>query len=86
MRSVLVRRGLAGGSEEGQVRWLQRPSTQAIQPDTALLNDLPAAQGWPWVEVVLSAAGASGRAVDALVDAQVNGPGGGFHRQWITAP
>ena len=65
--------GPCGWVEEGQVRWLRRPSTQANSSHTALLNDLPAAQGWPWVEVVLSAAGASGRAVDALVDAQVKG-------------
>ena len=62
--------GPCGWVEEGQLR---RPSTQASSTHTAQLNDLPAAHGWPWVEVVLSAAGASGRAVDALVDAQVNG-------------
>ena len=74
-RQMCIREGAGpcGWVEEGQVRWLRRPSTQANSSHTALLNDLPAAQGWPWVEVVLSAAGASGRAVDALVDAQVKG-------------
>ena len=42
---------------QAQVRWLRRPSRQANSTHAALLNDLPAAQGWPWVEVVQSAAG-----------------------------
>lgn len=65
--------GPGGWVEEGRVRWVRRPSMQASSTHTTPLNDLPAAHDWPWVEVVLSAAGTSGRVVDALVEAKVHG-------------
>jgi L-asparaginase len=56
--------------EQGQVNvwrdWPDGPATGlgAVPSDT---------DRWPWVEIVTSHAGASGRAVDALVDAGVQG-------------
>jgi L-asparaginase len=56
--------------EEGSLRVLR---DWPMQPVLAL-GRLPAdASGWPWVEIVTSAAGADGRVVAALVDAGVAG-------------
>lgn len=65
--------GPCGWVEEGQVRWARRPQLQSCPAHSTVLDVLPVAERWPWVEVVLSAAGVSGRAVQALVEAGVNG-------------
>lgn len=58
--------------EEGQVRLL-RPWPQAEPLGLAVLARDPAAQSWPWVEIVISHGGADGRIVDLLVQAGVQG-------------
>ncbi len=69
---------------DGRVRWFGPPSQgdrsappwgpHALAHPVPVPRDLPAEEGgWPWVEIVASHAGASGRAVDALVAAGVRG-------------
>ena len=74
--------------EEGRVRALRPWPEAALHPAAA------AARGnddWPWVEIVVSAAGARAQAVDALVDAGVRGlvvagtGNGTLHRVWLQA-
>jgi L-asparaginase len=62
--------GPVGRVEEGRIRAL-RPWPQEAEFDA---GSLPEAAGeWPWIEIVGSAAGAGGQAVDALVAAGVDG-------------
>ncbi|RLJ40199.1 asparaginase [Acidovorax sp. 106] len=65
--------GPCGWVEEGQVRWAREPGAGCRGAHAVLLHRMPPAADWPWVEVVCSGAGASGRAVDALVNARVQG-------------
>lgn len=65
--------GPLGWVEEGQVRLVQNwPAGHAGKALGAIKEGAFAAD-WPWVEVVLSHAGAQGRGVDALVRAGVQG-------------
>jgi L-asparaginase len=66
--------GPCGWVEEGVVRWARQPTTSADSRGARanLLAALPE-QEWPWVEIVQSGAGATGRAVEALVQAGVRG-------------
>ncbi len=65
--------GPAGWVEQGQVRWAQAlPHAQVPHPQAAQVLTRPA-QDWPWVVVLHSHAGASGRQVQALVAAGVRG-------------
>lgn len=65
--------GPCGWVEEGRARWARRPGVLEGANCSHLLNSLPPAAQWPWVEVVFSGAGANTRAVDALVAAKVDG-------------
>lgn len=58
--------------EEGRVRLL-RPWPQGLALGVAVLALDPAAQPWPWVEIVTSHGGADGRIVDLLLGAGVQG-------------
>jgi L-asparaginase len=58
--------------EEGRVRLL-RPWPQAESLGVAVLARDPAAQPWPWVEIVTSHGGADGRIVELLMQAGVQG-------------
>lgn len=65
--------GPLGWIEEGCVRWAQNgPPEQAGKLPVAIESIAPAA-AWPWVEIVMSYAGASGAMVDALVRSGVRG-------------
>lgn len=57
--------------EAGRVRQARDWPTPA--PTDGLLAKVSRARRWPWVEIVTSHAGATGRAVDALVAAGVQG-------------
>ncbi|MCE2658240.1 MAG: asparaginase [Rubrivivax sp.] len=57
--------------EEGQVRQLR--AWPAPADALAVLDDMAEPAQWPWVEVVHSHGGASGRAVEALLSAGVDG-------------
>jgi L-asparaginase len=65
--------GPLGWVEEGAARlvqaWPQAPDGKAATAIAALPADAP----WPWVELLVSHAGASGRAVDGLVREGVQG-------------
>ncbi|KRC20883.1 asparaginase [Acidovorax sp. Root217] len=65
--------GPLGWVEEGAARlvqaWPQAPGGKAA----AAVASMQADASWPWVELVVSHAGASGRAVDALVREGVQG-------------
>ncbi len=62
--------GVLAHVEEGRLRRVREwPSAPCRLP----LEQLPAAEAWPRVEIVWSHAGASGRVVDALVAAGVDG-------------
>lgn len=63
--------GPLGWVEEGRVRWQQPPDRGGAEG--GCLDLLQAAGDWPWVELVSSHAGCSGRAVDALVAQGVQG-------------
>ncbi|MDR6767209.1 L-asparaginase [Acidovorax delafieldii] len=65
--------GPLGWVEEGVVRWAcNSPVAQVDHADSAM-NSIVNAAAWPWVEIVMNHAGASGRAVDALVREGVQG-------------
>ena len=65
--------GPLGWVEEGVVRWAcNSPAVQVEHADGAI-NNIVNAAAWPWVEIVMNHAGASGRAVDALVREGVQG-------------
>ena len=65
--------GPLGWVEEGVVRWAcNSPVAQVDHADSAM-NNIVNAVAWPWVEIVMNHAGASGRAVDALVREGVQG-------------
>lgn len=65
--------GPLGWVEEGQVRLAQNwPLPQDLHTRDAI-ECLVAGAEWPWVEVLVSHAGAGGRGVDALVRAGVQG-------------
>ena len=65
--------GPLGWVEEGVVRWAcNSPVAQVYHADSAM-NNIVNAVAWPWVEIVMNHAGASGRAVDALVREGVQG-------------
>ena len=74
--------------EEGRVRCFRPWPTPALHPAWKAGRG---ARGWPWVEVVFSAAGAQARAIDALVEAGVQGlvvagtGNGTVHRAWDEA-
>lgn len=63
--------GVLGHVEDGRVRQLR--DWPAQRAPALPLDKLDAPQGWPRVEIVLSHAGASGRAVEALVRDGVQG-------------
>ncbi len=65
--------GPLGWVEEGVVRWAcNSPVAQVNHADSAM-NNIVNAVAWPWVEILMNHAGASGRAVDALVREGVQG-------------
>lgn len=66
-------RGVLGDVAEGQFRPVRQPLEPLgnIALSTRLCTTSP--ESWPWVEVVLSHAGARGRGIDLLVDAGVSG-------------
>lgn len=70
--------GPLGWVEEGVVRWAcvrwacNSPVVQVNHANDAINNIVNVAT-WPWVEIVMNHAGASGRAVDALVREGVQG-------------
>lgn len=65
--------GPLGWVEEGVVRWAcNSPVAQVDHADSAM-NNIVNAVALPWVEIVMNHAGASGRAVDALVREGVQG-------------
>ena len=65
--------GPLGWVEEGVVRWAcNSPVAQVNHADSAM-NNIVNAVALPWVEIVMNHAGASGRAVDALVREGVQG-------------
>lgn len=65
--------GPLGWVEEGVVRWAcNSPVAQVDHADSAM-NNIVNAVAWPWVEILMNHAGASGRAVDALVREGVQG-------------
>jgi len=63
--------GPAAWVEEGCVRWVVS-AEEALAGDAGS-RDWPTVEGWPWVEIVTSTAGARPEAVDALVAAGVQG-------------
>ena len=66
--------GLLAWLEEGEVRWL-RAAPPWPRTDSELwrrVQDTPA-DDWPWVELLSSHAGSSARALQALVQAGVDG-------------
>lgn len=66
--------GPLGWVEEGDVRWARTaPPSDDVAPHAGLVALLPPPEQWPWVEILVSGAGASARAVDALVQAGVRG-------------
>jgi L-asparaginase len=65
--------GPLGWVEEGVVRLVHAWPQPARQVHLAAVLHRPADAAWPWVELVVSHAGASGRAVDALVRDGVQG-------------
>lgn len=65
--------GPLGWVEEGAARLVQAWPQSAGAKGAGALTAVPADTPWPWVELVVSHAGASGRAVDALVREGVRG-------------
>lgn len=65
--------GPLGWVEEGVARLVQAWPQSAAAKGVGALAPVPADAPWPWVELVVSHAGASGRAVDALVREGVRG-------------
>ncbi len=65
--------GPLGWVEEGAARLVQAWPQMSAGKAAAAVATLSAEVSWPWVELVLSHAGASGRAVDALVREGVQG-------------
>ena len=65
--------GPLGWIEEGSVRWAFNGPVAPVKYTDSAMNGVAIAAGWPWVEIVMSHAGASGRAVDALVREGVQG-------------
>lgn len=65
--------GPLGWVEEGVARLAQAWPPSAGTKGAGALTAVPADAPWPWVELVVSHAGASGRAVDALVREGVRG-------------
>ncbi|MEN9889593.1 MAG: hypothetical protein RL559_1630 [Pseudomonadota bacterium] len=83
--------GPAGWVEQGQVRWAQPVAhAELAHPQAALALTRPA-QDWPWVAVLHGHAGASGRQVQALLEAGVRGlvlagsGNGQVHAEWLPA-
>ena len=65
--------GPLGWVEEGRVRLVQNwPQAHAWQAQIAI-EDIADGTVWPWVEIVMNCAGASGAVVDALVHSGVQG-------------
>ncbi len=65
--------GPLGWVEEGAVRLVQGWSQALDGRGLCAIESMPTESPWPWVELVMSHAGASGRAVDALVRDGVQG-------------
>ena len=62
-----------GWVEEGVVRWACSSQVVQVNHADSAMNNIVNAVAWPWVEIVMNHAGASGRAVDALVREGVQG-------------
>ncbi|PUA97057.1 L-asparaginase [Acidovorax sp. 107] len=65
--------GALGWVEEGTVRWAFNGPVVLENQAYGAMNSVVNAAAWPWVEVIMNHAGASGRAVDALVREGVQG-------------
>lgn len=65
--------GPLGWVEEGVVRWACNSPVALVDHADSAMNNIVNAVAWPWVEIVMNHAGASGRAVDALVREGVQG-------------
>ena len=65
--------GPLGWVEEGVVRWACNSPVASVNHADSAFNGVANAATWPWVEIVMNHAGASGRAVDALVREGVQG-------------
>lgn len=65
--------GPLGWVEEGVVRWACNSPVAPVNNADDAMNNIVNAAAWPWVEIVMNHAGASGRAVDALVREGVQG-------------
>ena len=65
--------GPLGWVEEGVVRWACNSPVAHVNHADNAINNIVNAVAWPWVEIVMNHAGASGRAVDALVREGVQG-------------
>lgn len=65
--------GPLGWVEECVVRWACNSPVVPVNNVDGAMNNIVSAATWPWVEIVMNHAGASGRAVDALVREGVQG-------------
>ena len=65
--------GPLGWVEESVVRWACNSPVVPVKNAVGAMNNIVSAATWPWVEIVMNHAGASGRAVDALVREGVQG-------------
>ena len=65
--------GPLGWVEESVVRWACNSPVVPVNNTVGAMNNIVSAATWPWVEIVMNHAGASGRAVDALVREGVQG-------------
>lgn len=65
--------GPLGWVEEGTVRLAQKWPLAQIQPALNAMKIIAKGAPWPWVEIVMSYAGAQGNTVDALVRSGVQG-------------
>lgn len=65
--------GPLGWVEESVVRWACNSPVVPVNNADGAMNNIVSAATWPWVEIVMNHAGASGRAVDALVREGVQG-------------
>ena len=65
--------GPLGWVEESVVRWACNSPVVPVKNTVGAMNNIVSAATWPWVEIVMNHAGASGRAVDALVREGVQG-------------
>ncbi len=65
--------GPLGWIEEGAVRLAQNWPQEQTHPAVEAIKNIANGAPWPWVEIVMSCAGAKGAVVDALVRSGVQG-------------